>query len=124
MADCRDILLLLSRFRFRDPIHSIHPQKRRKKGRGGGGAKKKERRRVELRDRCDFVACGLSLRLPVRLVRRLCVRGALSRSVRLSRTSGALFRVVGNYGQGVRTGRMDDSGLGFGELWMIFILKN
>jgi hypothetical protein len=43
VADCRDILLLLSRFGFRDPIHSIHPQKRRKKGLGKKKKKKEKK---------------------------------------------------------------------------------
>ncbi len=105
--------------------NTFYPSPEKKEKRWAGGQKKrKERRRVELRDRCDFVACGLSLRLPVRpRASSLRAWGPVSLSVCRSRTSGALLRVVGNYEQGVRTGRMDDLGLGFGELWMIFQKK-
>jgi hypothetical protein len=49
--------------------NTFHPSPEKKEKRSGGAQKekkRKERRRVELRDRWDFVACGLSLRLLVR----------------------------------------------------------
>jgi hypothetical protein len=44
VADCRDILLLLSRFRFRDPINTFHPSPEKKEKRSGGAQKEKKRK--------------------------------------------------------------------------------
>ncbi len=95
----------------------------RKEAKKGWEKKKKEKKRKKkgrawrsLRLRCLRTFAPPAR--PPSCVVSACVGPCLA--VCLSRTSGALLRVVGHYTQGVRTGRMDDLGLGFGELWMIF----
>jgi hypothetical protein len=93
----------------------------RKEGKKGEKKKKKKRKKKGRASRALRLRRLRTFDPPARppsCVVSACVGPCLS--VCPLRTSGALFRVVGNYEQGVRTGRMDDLGLGFGKLWMIF----
>ncbi len=110
-------------FRASDSGIQYIPSIPRKEGKKvGGGTKRKEKKRKKKgrASRSLGLRCLRTFAPPARPPS--CVVSAYvgpCLAVCLSRTSGALFRVVGNHEQGVRTGRMDDLGFGFGELWMI-----